>query len=115
MLGNAHGVSLLLKLLGRASFDLQPDGRDVELLEKIGRIHNWQLRTQERDFYCQHLAWGGQGDATRGKQRALAEILRGIQSQEFGFSKFRVVQKKARNSNQELSASLGQNCTTGSD
>ena len=106
MLGNAHGVNQLLKLLARVSFDLQPNGRDVELLEKIERIHSRQLRAQERDFYRQHLAWGGKGDTTRGKQRALAEILCGINTHEFGFPEFRLVQKKARNGNQALFVSL---------
>ena len=107
MLGNTHGVNLLLKLLARESFDLQPNARDVDLLESIGRIHSRQLRAQERDFYCQHLAWGGQSDTTQGKQRALAEILRGIQSEEFGFPEFRAVQKTARNRNEALFVSLG--------
>jgi hypothetical protein len=105
MLGNTHGVNLLLKLLARESFDLQPHARDANLLESIGRIHR-QLRTQERDFYCRHLAWGGQSDTTGGRQRALAGILSTVQSQEFGFPEFRAIQKRARSSNQALFVSL---------
>jgi hypothetical protein len=33
-------------------------------------------------FYREHLAWGGSADATQGRQRALAEILVGIDTED---------------------------------
>jgi hypothetical protein len=96
MLGNGQGLKSVLDVLRRESFDLQPAGRDAALLDSIGRIHARRLRAEERSFYRDHLAWGGPNESTGGRQRALAEILTGIETQEFGFPEFRAVQKKAR-------------------
>lgn len=96
MFGNGRGVKPVLDLLRRDSFDLQPNGRDSELLNAIGRIHSRRLRSDERTFYRDHLAWGGAEESTGGRQRALADILSEIESQEFGVLEFRAVQKRAR-------------------
>ena len=98
VLGNARGVNSLLDLLRRESFELQPNGRDAALLDSIGKVHSRRLRADERAFYRDHLAWGGTSDSTNGRQRALAEILAGFDTKEFGFPEFRAVQKKARKS-----------------
>jgi hypothetical protein len=105
MLPNGRGVKSVLDLLRRPSFDLQPSGRDSALVESLGRMHSRRLRAEERAFYRDHLAWGGANDSTQGRQRALAEILTGIETQEFGFPEFRAVQKKARK-NQGLAVAL---------
>jgi hypothetical protein len=105
MLGNGAGLRPLLDLLRRESFDLEPDGRHADLLVAIGRIHSRRLRADERTFYREHLAYGGSIDSTHGKQPALAQILEGIDAEEFGFREFRAVQKKARG-NEALSMCL---------
>jgi hypothetical protein len=87
MLENGRGVKSVLELLRRDSYDLQPAGRDAKLLEAIGRIHSRRLRSEEQTFYRDHLAWGGAEDSTGGRQRALANILGEVESQEFGFSR----------------------------
>jgi hypothetical protein len=96
VIGNGRGVKGLLDLLRRESFDLQPNGHDADLLESIGRMHSRKLRNDERTFYREHLAWGGENDSTGGRQRALADILSRIDTPEFGFAEFRAVQKAAR-------------------
>jgi hypothetical protein len=105
ILGNAQGVNSLLKLLRQESFEIRSDGRDAELLEKIGRLHSRRFRVAEQSFYREHLAFGGPEDSTNGRQRVLAEILNGIKMQEFGFPEFRAVQKSVA-ANETLAASL---------
>lgn len=105
MLGNGRGVKSVLEMFRRESFDLQGDGRDAALLESIARMHSRRLRAEERDFYRDHLAWGGPADPTHGRQRALADLLGGIEQPEFGFDEFRAVQRRARK-NESLSVPL---------
>lgn len=96
ILGNTRGVNSLLALLRKESFDLQHEDRDASLIECLGRLHGRRARAEERTFYREHLVWGGPADSTNGRQRSLAEILTGIQRDEFGFPEFRAVQKRAR-------------------
>jgi hypothetical protein len=95
ILGNRQGVNSLRTLLRRESYDLRHEARDAALLNAIGRMHSRRLRAEERTFYRDHLAWGGPDDSTQGRQRALADILSGTKTQDFGFPEFRAVQKKA--------------------
>jgi len=104
MLGNGQGVNSLLNLLRRDSYELQPNDRDAALLDTIGRMHTRPLRKAERSFYRDHLAWGGSNDSTQGRQRVLAEVLAGINANEFGFAQFHEVQRTVRND--ALSVSL---------
>jgi hypothetical protein len=68
-------------------------------------MHAKRVRADERTFYRDRLAWGGSADSTQGRQRALAELLAGIDTKEFGFPEFRAVQKKAHR-NEPLVAAL---------
>lgn len=81
-------------LLRRLSFDLQPLGRDQELISALAKAHG-RLRSEERTFYRDHLAWGGDSDRTNGRQRRLAEILAEHSSDEFIFGDFRAVKRVA--------------------
>jgi hypothetical protein len=105
MLRNGRSLKALLDLMRRDAFDLHPDGRDADLLEAVGRMHNRKLRSEERLFYRDSLAWGGPVDSTQGRQQALAEALEDVATDEFGFAEFRAVQKKVRK-NEPLAAAL---------
>jgi hypothetical protein len=89
-------------LLRRPSFDLQPLGRHKELMSALAKAHG-RLTSEERAFYRDHLAWGGQSDRTNGRQRRLAEILAEHVSNDFVFSDFREVKRVAiRKKDEEL-------------
>jgi hypothetical protein len=86
---------LLLDLLRREAFDLDPEGRHTELLDTLGRAHDRRLRTSERPFYEAHLCRGGDIDTTSGRQPELFELLREISGREFGWPEFNVVRSGA--------------------
>ncbi|HEV7676344.1 MAG TPA: hypothetical protein VGQ12_17570 [Candidatus Angelobacter sp.] len=84
----------LVDLLHRPSFDLQPLGRDQELIKALAKAHG-RVTSEEKVFYRDHLAWGGNSDRTNGRQRRLAEILAEHGSDDFVFRDFREVKRVA--------------------
>jgi hypothetical protein len=81
-------------LLRAPNFDLQPVGRHQELMRALAKAHG-RLTSDERTFYRDHLAWGGECDRTNGRQRRLAEILAEHASEQFAFRDFREVKRVA--------------------
>ena len=83
-----------VELLRRLSFELQPLGRHQELITALAKAHG-RLTFEEKTFYRDHLAWGGNSDRTNGRQRRLAEILAEHASDDFVFRDFREVKRVA--------------------
>lgn len=81
----------VLDLLKRPAFDF--DAGDPELARALGKVHG-SLKDAERAFYRDHLAWGGEGDTTHGKQRLLSEIVATHEGEEFGHHAFRIVRNR---------------------
>lgn len=105
--GNGKGTRPFLDLLRRDSFDFEPEGRHQGFAQALAKSHSRELRADEKDFYRDHLAWGGEIDSTGGKQRILAEILAEHKTREFGFDDFRAIRTRAKTRHSDvLTASL---------
>jgi len=50
-------------------------GADRKLLAAVAGLIRWQFTTREREFYREHLLYGGPQDSTEGRQRQLTELL----------------------------------------
>jgi len=48
---------------------------DEKILHAVARLIAVEFKAAERDFYRQHLLYGGPGDSTEGRQRQLAELI----------------------------------------
>jgi hypothetical protein len=75
----------IVELLATDRERLDVKGADRKLLAAVAGIIRWQFTTREREFYREHLLYGGPHDSTEGRQRQLAGLLE-AKSSNGGFS-----------------------------
>lgn len=90
------GVRTIVSLLRRESFVFDLTSRHAALAKSLAEAHKTKLSADEREFYRTHLAWGGEGDTTGGRQRQLSDLLATRATESFGFADLRAVQNQAR-------------------
>lgn len=83
----------VLEILRRESSDFEPEGRDEPIARALARMHG-RLSADEKRFYRTHLAWGGSGESTHGRQQLLATLLAEHETKEFSFADFRAVRSR---------------------
>jgi hypothetical protein len=84
---HARTIAKILREKG-STFDV-----DGELAHDLARLHG-PLSGAEKDFYRHHLAWGGDGDPTSGRQRQLAGLAAAIPTDAFGRREFDLVRRR---------------------
>lgn len=95
LFGNGRGSRAFLDLLRRDAFDFEPDGRHSAYAEALATSLSRKLKTDEKEFYRTHLAWGGDIDTTSARQRQLAELLADHKTSDFAFDDFLTIKKQA--------------------
>jgi hypothetical protein len=68
-------------LLARSS-RIDVEGSGSSMIKAVGAALKWDLAVRDRDFYREHLLYGGPKDATEGCQQKLARLLEGTLVQE---------------------------------
>jgi hypothetical protein len=102
--GRASRSRFVIDLLRKENCTFDVDG---DLGQALARMHAKRLNAREKEFYRDHLAWGGEVDTTAFRQQQLAEILKTIETEKFEFDEFDMVRNRAKKSKlEELSASL---------
>jgi len=61
--------------LRRPSCRIDVEGAERSMIEAVGRVLKRRLLAREREFYRNHLLFGGPQDPTEGRQQQLAELL----------------------------------------
>jgi hypothetical protein len=65
----------IVALLAEKAPRIDLDGKHKKLVAAIAKVLQLKLLAAERDFYRDHLLYGGPGDATKGLQRRLAGLI----------------------------------------
>lgn len=65
----------VVELLAKRDYSLHVDGKDKRLLAAVARLLRLRFLAPEREFYREHLLYGGPQDSTHGRQRQLVELL----------------------------------------
>ena len=75
----SHDVSerVLLKLLTADQATVDLAGSHRSLAAGLAQVLQWPLRPADRQFYRQHLVFGGSSERTQGMQQRLAELMLG--------------------------------------
>lgn len=76
----------IVKLLREPSPRIDVQGRDASRVAAVARVLKKRILVKERDFYRNHLVYGGPQERTGGLQRELAELLVEPPSGEPGFT-----------------------------
>jgi len=65
----------IVEILRKPKERLDIRGSDARLIAAVARILKPRLRAAEREFFRDHLLWGGPMDETDGRQKQLAHLL----------------------------------------
>jgi hypothetical protein len=65
----------ILEMLSIGRIRLDTVGAHRSLLKTVAGLFRWRFTSREREFYREHLLYGGPDDSTEGRQRKLADLL----------------------------------------
>lgn len=66
---------VIVEILSEENYPLNVDGQDKRLLKAVARVLQPRFLAREREFYREHLLYGGSEDSTNGRQRQLVGLL----------------------------------------
>lgn len=73
--GGPKTVETLIERLAKTTSNIHYKGSDRPLLESVAKVLGKRISSSERDFYRDHLLYGGPADKTEGGQRILVSAL----------------------------------------
>lgn len=79
-------VKWILGLLRAAKTRVDLEGRDSGVFRQVARCVSGEFTKTEREFYCEHLVYGGPEEATKGRQKQLASMLLELDDDQFAWS-----------------------------